>query len=178
MDHYESAYEHRDDIEINQVAQETTTTSTLTAKPPSDNPLPALTSQGSSSAEAAPTAVTIDELRKPVLEPEERFLAPTAGLSVYHSRRMRGLILYFLLQKVTRDGISHQSPHLRAVHGKAPHYDNRIEHLFWTYAQVASAIMMFTTHGSNNVANAVGLWVAAYDTYITGEVSEDNITPA
>jgi phosphate/sulfate permease len=37
--------------------------------------------------------------------------------------------------------------------------------------------MMSIAHGSNDVANAVGPWVAAYQTYQTGVVSEDADTP-
>lgn len=38
---------------------------------------------------------------------------------------------------------------LGAVHARAIVYDNRVEHL-WTYAQVASAMMMSIAHGSND----------------------------
>lgn len=171
VDHYENAYE-KHDLESSQAAREAATTETSSAKPPADTAeLPAPTTQGPFNDETA-----VSTPRKPVLEPEERFLAPTVGLPIYHPRRIRGLLLYFFLQGVTRDVVSHQSAHLSAVHSKAPHYDNRVEHL-WTYAQVASAIMMAIAHGSNDVANAVGPWVAAYDTYLSGEVTEDNDTP-
>jgi phosphate/sulfate permease len=62
------------------------------------------------------------------------------------------------------------------VHAKAKRYDNRVEHL-WTYAQVASAMMMSIAHGSNDVANAVGPWVAAYGVWQSGVVEEDVDTP-
>lgn len=109
-------------------------------------------------------------------EPEERFLAPTADFPVLHPKRIWGYTKYILLQGVTRDCVTHSSAQLAAVHGKAKRYDNRVEHL-WTYAQVASAIMMSIAHGSNDVANAVGPWVAAYQTYQSGRVSEDSDTP-
>lgn len=112
--------------------------------------------------------------RKP--EPEERFLAPIADLPIFHPKRIWGYTKYILLQGVTRDCVTHGSAHLAAVHGKAKRYDNRVEHL-WTYAQVASAMMMSIAHGSNDVANAVGPWVAAYQTYQSGVVSEDSDTP-
>jgi phosphate/sulfate permease len=38
-------------------------------------------------------------------------------------------------------------------------------------------MMMSIAHGSNDVANAVGPWVAVYQTYQTGVVSEDTDTP-
>ncbi|KAK1969640.1 phosphate transporter [Colletotrichum sublineola] len=112
--------------------------------------------------------------RKP--EPEERFLAPTAHLPIQHPKRIWSFIKYFFLQGVTRDCVTHASNQLSAVHGKAKKYDNRVEHL-WTYAQVASAMMMSIAHGSNDVANAVGPWIAAYQVYMTGEIREDGETP-
>ncbi|EEY17011.1 phosphate-repressible phosphate permease [Verticillium alfalfae VaMs.102] len=109
-------------------------------------------------------------------EPEERFLAPTAHLPVYHPQRQWSLLKYFFLQGVTRDCVTHASAQLASVHGKAKRYDNRVEHL-WTYAQVASAIMMSIAHGSNDVANSVGPWVASYQVFRTGLVTEDVNTP-
>ncbi|KAM0327195.1 hypothetical protein ACHAQA_006328 [Verticillium albo-atrum] len=109
-------------------------------------------------------------------EPEERFLAPTAHLPVYHPQRQWSILKYFFLQGVTRDCVTHASAQLAGVHGKAKRYDNRVEHL-WTYAQVASAIMMSIAHGSNDVANSVGPWVASYQVFLTGQVTEDVNTP-
>lgn len=63
------------------------------------------------------------------VEPEERFLMPTAHLSVFHPKRIWGFFLYIALQGVTRDCVSHDSAHMAKVHGKARRYDNRIEHL-------------------------------------------------
>ncbi|KAM6536146.1 hypothetical protein FALCPG4_002163 [Fusarium falciforme] len=110
------------------------------------------------------------------VEPEERWLVPVRHLPIYHRRRLANLTKYFLLQGVTRDCVTHASRALANVHSKAKRYDNRVEHL-WTYAQVASAMMMSIAHGSNDVANAVGPWVAVYQTYQTGVVSEDSDTP-
>ncbi|PNP53055.1 hypothetical protein FNYG_15783 [Fusarium nygamai] len=110
------------------------------------------------------------------VEPEERWLVPVRHLPIYNHQRLANLIKYFLLQGVTRDCVTHTSQALADVHSKAKRYDNRVEHL-WTYAQVASAMMMSIAHGSNDVANAVGPWVAVYQTYQTGVVSEDSDTP-
>ncbi|KAF2027851.1 phosphate transporter [Setomelanomma holmii] len=66
--------------------------------------------------------------------------------------------------------------HLGAVHARAVLYDNRVEHL-WTYAQVASVMMMSIAHGSNDVTNAVGPLVASYNTYTSGEVTSRADTP-
>ncbi|KAH6686632.1 phosphate transporter family protein [Plectosphaerella plurivora] len=110
------------------------------------------------------------------LEPEERWLAPVRHLPVYHPRRQLNYLKYALLQGVSRDCVTHVSEELAAIHEKATRYDNRVEHL-WTYAQVASAIMMSIAHGSNDVANAVGPWVACYEVYITGKVIDKVKTP-
>ncbi|PGH14979.1 hypothetical protein AJ80_05742 [Polytolypa hystricis UAMH7299] len=110
------------------------------------------------------------------LEPEERFLAPVAHLPIYHMARLYGYLKYFFLQGVTRDCVSHDSEHLARTHAKAKIYDNKVEHL-WTYAQVASAMMMSIAHGSNDVANAVGPWVAAYETFKAGTVETKTDTP-
>ncbi|KAK0642118.1 phosphate transporter [Cercophora newfieldiana] len=115
-------------------------------------------------------------IRRPDPPPHERFLAPVAHLPLYHPRRVRGLLLFGFLQGVTRDCVTHSSNRLEAVHGKAPRYDNRIEHL-WTYPQVLSAIMMSIAHGSNDVANAVGPWAAVYQTYNTGQVGSRSPAP-
>jgi phosphate/sulfate permease len=109
-------------------------------------------------------------------EPEDRFLAPNRHLPVYHPRRVWGFVKYFFLQGVTRDCVTHSSLSLAGVHARAKRYDNRVEHL-WTYAQVASAMMMSISHGSNDVANAVGPWVTAYGVWQSGVVEEDVDTP-
>ncbi|PGG99232.1 hypothetical protein AJ79_08624 [Helicocarpus griseus UAMH5409] len=114
--------------------------------------------------------------KKQFLEPDERWLVPYRHLPVYNPTRVWGMVKYFFLQGVTRDCVGHSDPRLAQTHAKAKRYDNRVEHL-WTYAQVASAIMMSIAHGSNDVANAVGPWVGAYDTFITGVVSEESNTP-
>ena len=109
-------------------------------------------------------------------EPEIRFLEPTKHLPIYNPRRIVSVIKYLLLQGVTRDCVTHNSEKLRNTHAVAIQYDNKVEHL-WTYAQIASAIMMSIAHGSNDVANAVGPWVAAYNTFKAGEVATENDTP-
>lgn len=109
-------------------------------------------------------------------EPEERFLAPTAHLTIHNPKRIWSFIKYIFLQGVTRDCVNHADTQLASVHGKAKQYDIRAEHLL-TYAQVASAMMMSIAHGSNDVANAVGPWIAAYQVYMTGVVSEKGESP-
>ncbi|KAI6513375.1 hypothetical protein MCOR10_009248 [Pyricularia oryzae] len=133
----------------------------------------------SSDLEAGPTPTpprqTIARYKKQP-EPEERFLAPTAHLPLYNPKRLWSWAKYIFLQGVTRDCVTHAAEDLASVHGKAKRYDNRVEHM-WTYAQVASAMMMSIAHGSNDVANAIGPWVAAYQTYQTGAVSSKTDTP-
>lgn len=114
--------------------------------------------------------------RKQFLEPEERWLAPVAHLSIVHPVRLWAMTKYFFLQGVSRDCVSFDSDRLADTHSRAKRYDNRVEHL-WTYAQVASAMIMSISHGSNDVANAVGPWVAAYETFKAGTVETKTDTP-
>ncbi|KAJ4984936.1 phosphate transporter [Stagonosporopsis vannaccii] len=109
-------------------------------------------------------------------EPEERWLAPVRDLPFYAPRKLANWAKFLLLQGVSRDVVTQKSKYLGAVHARAVVYDNRVEHL-WTYAQVASAMMMSIAHGSNDVANAVGPWVASYNTYTSGEVTAKADTP-
>ncbi|KAL9623832.1 MAG: hypothetical protein Q9160_001823 [Pyrenula sp. 1 TL-2023] len=110
------------------------------------------------------------------LEPEERFLAPTKHLSLFHPARLWSYVQYIALQGVTRDCITHSSEALQKIHGQARQYDLRCEHLF-TYAQVTSAMLMSIAHGSNDVSNAVGPWSSAYSTYRSSFVDTESPTP-
>ncbi|KAH7084760.1 phosphate transporter [Paraphoma chrysanthemicola] len=107
-------------------------------------------------------------------EPRERWLTPVRDLPFYSPKKLANWAKYILLQGVSRDVVTQKN--LGAVHARAVVYDNRVEHL-WTYAQVASAMMMSIAHGSNDVANAVGPWVASYNTYTSGEVTSKADTP-
>ncbi|KAF2998223.1 hypothetical protein E8E13_005440 [Curvularia kusanoi] len=107
-------------------------------------------------------------------EPEERWLHPVRDLPFYSPKKLANWAKFLLLQGVSRDVVTQKN--LGAVHARAIVYDNRVEHL-WTYAQVASAMMMSIAHGSNDVANAVGPWVASYNTYTSGEVTAKADTP-
>lgn len=107
-------------------------------------------------------------------EPEERWLKPVRHLPFYAPKKIANLAKYIFLQGVSRDVVTQKN--LGAVHARAIVYDNKTEHL-WTYAQVASAMMMSIAHGSNDVANAVGPWVASYNTYQSGEVTSKANTP-
>lgn len=107
-------------------------------------------------------------------EPEERWLKPVRDLPFYSPQKIWNWTKYLLLQGVSRDVVTQKN--LGDVHARAVVYDNRVEHL-WTYAQVASAMMMSIAHGSNDVANAVGPWVASYNTYQSGEVTAKADTP-
>ncbi|CAG8208077.1 unnamed protein product [Penicillium salamii] len=114
--------------------------------------------------------------RKKHLEPTERFIDPVRHLSWTNPQKYYGYLKWILLQGVTRDVITHDSPELRAIHARAHRYDDRVEHL-WTYCQVVSAMMMSIAHGSNDVANAVGPWAAVYSTYNAGVVETEAPTP-
>lgn len=110
------------------------------------------------------------------LGPHERFLAPVRHLPWTHYRRWIGYLKFGLLQGVTRECVAYKADSMVHFHAHAKRTDLRVEHL-WTYCQVASAIMMSIAHGSNDVANAVGPWVAAYQTYNDGVVSTRSPTP-
>lgn len=114
--------------------------------------------------------------KKKQLEPEERWLDPVRHLPWYSPDKFLGYTKYCLLQGVTRNVVGHDSERLHAIHARASQYDVRVEHL-WTYCQVVSAMMMSIAHGSNDVANAVGPWVAVYSTYKAGEVDTEAPTP-
>jgi phosphate/sulfate permease len=107
-------------------------------------------------------------------EPEERWLHPVKHLPFYSPKKIGNWAKYLFLQGVARDVVTQKN--LGDVHARAVVYDNKTEHL-WTYAQVASAMMMSIAHGSNDVANAVGPWVASYNTYESGEVTSKADTP-
>lgn len=172
IDYYESAHDESSGPDENQ-AEKGNATVANTHGSNEESSAPASVGE-SSGVVVQEGAVVRRTKRKP--EPEERFLAPVKDLPIAHPKRLWGYTKYALLQGVTRDCVTHSSAHLAAVHGKAKRYDNRVEHL-WTYAQVVSAMMMSIAHGSNDVANAVGPWVAAYQTYLSGEVTEDSDTP-
>ncbi|KAG9235575.1 phosphate transporter [Amylocarpus encephaloides] len=111
-----------------------------------------------------------------IIEPREKYLGPTDGKPIYHPLRLAAWINYIFWRGVSKDCVSFDAEHLESTHSHATIYDNKVEHL-WTYAQVASAMMMSIAHGSNDVANAVAPWVAAYNTFLTGKVTSKADTP-
>lgn len=162
IDYYENAY-----------ASERSSSDSLAKSPhSSDKDI----STGDTSALEKANPLVVPTARNRIISPEERFLAPTKHLSVANPSRLWGFFKWFLFQGVTRDCVSHESPHLQATHARAKRYDNRVEHLF-TYAQVLSAMLMSIAHGSNDVANAIGPWAATYSTYQAGEVATKVPTP-
>lgn len=82
-----------------------------------------------SALEKGQIASTVVVRRKAVIEPEERFLAPTKHLPIYSLSRLWSWTQYFLLQGVTRDCVSHGSEQLRKTHAYAIRYDNRVERM-------------------------------------------------
>lgn len=162
VDHYENAY-----------TTGTTSTDTVSSDGSQHNGRP----EDSTALEKGDSTVRQRVVyTKRIVEPEERFLAPVAHLSLFNPTRLFGYLKFILLQGVTRDCISHSSTAIHGTHERAVRYDNKVEHL-WTYAQVLSAMTMSIAHGSNDVANAVGPWVAAYNTYQSGSVSSKTPTP-
>ncbi|KAL8831508.1 MAG: hypothetical protein Q9170_005265 [Blastenia crenularia] len=161
IDYYENAYSTSSSTEI------------LTSSP--DASEKDIKTADTSALEKA-NPILVPTATKRVIEPEERFLAPTKHLPIIHPSRLFSWTKYILFQGVTRDCVSHASTHLQSTHARAKKYDNRVEHLF-TYAQVLSAMLMSIAHGSNDVANAIGPWAAAYSTYKAGEVKTKVPTP-
>jgi PiT family inorganic phosphate transporter len=94
-------------------------------------------------------------------EPYERWIVPVQQLSWANPKKWWNWFKFLLLRGVFTDCVTHDSLLLKEIHAKAKRYDVRVEHL-WTYCQVISAMMMSIAHGSNDVANAVGPWVAVY----------------
>lgn len=166
VDHYEGAYKD-DDASSNSSGMHT-----------HEKDDPKLASADTSALEAGNTGKeTMLRRRKAApIEPEERFLAPTKHLPVYHPSRLWSLTKYLLLQGVTRDCVTFGNDHIQTIHERAKRYDNKVEHL-WTYAQVASAMIMSIAHGSNDVSNAIGPWSSTYATYQAGEVDTKSKTP-
>ncbi|KAK4565595.1 hypothetical protein LTR86_004212 [Recurvomyces mirabilis] len=113
---------------------------------------------------------------KHYVPPHERFVGPVQHHSWFRPAKWWGWFKFITLRGVTMDVITHDSDLLRAIHAKANRYDVRVEHM-WTYCQVLSTIMMSIAHGSNDVANAVGPWVATYHTYQQGVVATESPTP-
>ena len=82
--------------------------------------------------------------------PEERFLDPTKDLPIYNPDRLWSWMKYIFLQGVTRDCISHSDDNVKNALDKAIHYDIEVEYL-WTFAQVASCMIMSIAHGTSNI---------------------------
>ena len=154
-------------------SETTSQTDSATVSHKEENSLKGDLKGDSTALEANPTVI---RRRKPHVEPEERFLAPTANLPLYNPRRLWSITKFFLLQGVTRECVTFTSAHVQATHALVARYDNRVEHL-WTYAQVASAMLMSIAHGSNDVSNAVGPWASAYATYQASAVKTKSPTP-
>lgn len=131
---------------------------------------------GADALEAATDTHGAHDYTKVHAEPYPRFVEPVKHLSWTDPHKWWGYVKYVTLQGVTRDLITHDSALLHEVHAHARRYDVRVEHL-WTYCQVVSAAMMSIAHGSNDVANAVGPWVASYHTFEAGIVDTESPTP-
>ena len=151
---------------------------TYSSKPDTKNPTTGesqLTDPGTD-LENTPASSPEIHPQKAHVGPNERFILPVQDLSWADPRKIWGYTKWVLLQGVTRDVVSHDSAALRAIHARACRYDDRVEHL-WTYCQVVSAMMMSIAHGANDVANAVGPWVAVYQSYVAGNVNTEAPTP-
>ncbi|KAI8719942.1 Phosphate transporter [Fusarium sp. LHS14.1] len=106
----------------------------------------------------------------------QRDLEAVDTLPWMHPRRLLATIKLVFTYGITRDIIHHQSRGLEDVHQRAPHFDNKVEHL-WTTAQVCSAMIMSIAHGANDVSNAIGPFTTEYMTWKSGETSAKTGTP-
>ncbi|KAJ3025876.1 UNVERIFIED_CONTAM: Na+/Pi symporter [Siphonaria sp. JEL0065] len=70
------------------------------------------------------------------------------------------------------DVASVQSTNAQDAHSHATLYDNKVEFLF-SFLQVMTASFASFSHGSNDVANAIGPLAAVYDLYSTGQVAKN-----
>ncbi|PIG86601.1 phosphate-repressible phosphate permease [Aspergillus arachidicola] len=104
--------------------------------------------------------------KKAIIGPHERFLQPVEHLTWFHPAKYWGWVKFILLQGVTRDVITHDSEHLRAVH--APSLD-----------LLPSCLCHDDVYRTRleRVANAVGPWAGSYATYLSGEVNTKSETP-
>ena len=119
---------------------------------------------------------SIPPITKGPTGPYERFLVPTKHLPIWRPGRLWSYIKFGFLQSISREVVSFDDGHIQDTHDRAKRYDNRVEHL-WTYAQVASVMIMSIAHGSNDVANAVGPWAASYATFNSGKINTKEATP-
>ncbi|KAJ0310415.1 hypothetical protein COL516b_002216 [Colletotrichum fioriniae] len=55
------------------------------------------------------------------------------------------------------------------MHARAPHYDNRTEHMY-SALQILTASAASFIHGANDVANSIGPFATAYDIWRTGGI--------
>ena len=178
VSYYEDAYGEVQAGQKDAEKKETTTTADSIMPTPEIAPQVKPGQIGDDEEKKLDSATSSPEIkpRKKHLEPKERFIDPVRDLSWKNPQKYYGYLKWILLQGVTRDVITHDSPELRAIHARAHRYDDRVEHL-WTYCQVVSAMMMSIAHGSNDVANAVGPWAAVYSTYNAGVVETEAPTP-
>jgi hypothetical protein len=111
-----------------------------------------------------------------LMEPRERFLGPTDGNPIYHPARAFAWVRYIFPRGVAKDCVTFEAEDLHSIHSHAAIYDNKVEHLL----DVRPSRICHDDvrrSWSNDVANAVAPWVAAYDTYVTGKVTSKADTP-
>lgn len=68
------------------------------------------------------------------------------------------------------------SGNLEAVHARAPHFDNKTEHMY-SFLQVLTAGAASFTHGANDTANAMGPLSTIYLIWNTGKLSSKAPVP-
>lgn len=68
-------------------------------------------------------------------------------------------------------GDDKEAARIKVMHTHAKQYDNKTEHMF-SFLQVLTACTNSFAHGSNDISNAVGPFVAIYLTWKSGSIEE------
>lgn len=126
--------------------------------------------------DAAADTQAMRERKAKYVPPYERWIVPVQDLSWFNPKKQWNWFKFLLLRGVFIDVVTHDSALLHAIHARANRYDVRVEHM-WTYCQVVSAMLMSISHGSNDIANALGPISAVYATWQSGAVDTESDTP-
>ena len=81
-----------------------------------------------------------------------------------------------LTNGLNKDVATMQGEHIQKVHDHSPRFESKTEFLY-SFLQVLTAAFASFAHGSNDVANAIGPFAGAYDTWRTGEITSKSNIP-
>ncbi|KAL2071875.1 hypothetical protein VTL71DRAFT_13110 [Oculimacula yallundae] len=106
----------------------------------------------------------------------EKYLDPTSDLPFYKPARAWSWAKYVFLHGVSQDCVTFDSAQVTEAHQHSRMHDQKVERI-WKPLLMLAAALMSIAHGSNDVANAVGPWVAAYQTWKNGAILDDAESP-